>query len=253
MPRYKIDGSQMSHTWTRSVPRSAIPIDNRFVIGDRPFTADQIVEILDPYLSRSRRTRIADVVESRTHSVATVVEGLVNLGNVSAVMRTAEAFGFQRFHVIGRDQSFKGSPRTTQGAEKWLDVALWDTPPACAEYLKQRGYQLVVTVLDRDATSIEDVDFTRRTALVFGNEAEGVSSAMREAADLMCTIPTPGFVESFNISVAAAVCLYHAYRVRLETLGTSGDLSAEKKAVLTASFYIRAIQHAERLLANAQS
>ena len=51
-------------------------------------------------------------------------------------------------------------------------------------------------------------------------------------------IPMVGFVESYNISVANALVLYHAYNDRI-TRGQHGDLTEEEKKILTATFYLR--------------
>ncbi len=220
-------------------------------IDGRTWTPDEVVAVLQPYLSEARRARIEAVLDGRTYTVATVVEGLVNTGNVSAVMRSAEALGFQPFHLITGPARFKKSKRTTQGAEKWLDVRVWETPAGCVEHLRERGYAVVATHLDDTAVPIDALDFTRKTALVFGNEREGVSAELLALADRRCIIPTPGFVESFNISVAAAVGLYHAYRDRLARSGRHGDLTEAERRHLRARFYLKAVNHATRILRQA--
>lgn len=212
------------------------------------WTPEVVVERLRPYLSPARQARIEAVLDGRTYTVAPVVEGLVNTGNVSAVMRSAEALGFQPFHIITGPARFKQSKRTTQGAEKWLDVHVWPTPAACVAHLRARGYAIVATHLDPTAVPLDTLDFTQKTALVFGNERDGVSEALLALADRRCVIPTPGFVESFNISVAAAVALYHAYRDRLARQGRHGDLTEAERAHLRAGFYLRAVRHAGRIL-----
>ena len=207
-----------------------------------------VIDGLRPYLTEERMQRLEAVVRERTETVCTVVEGLVNRGNVSAVMRSAEALGFHRFHVIEGGEKFKNSPRTSQGAEKWLDVRTWPSPAACAAHLKAAGYTIAVTHLDATAVPIDALDFTRRTALVFGNEAGGISPDMLALADVRCIIPMVGFVQSFNISVAAAVALYHAYRDRLRRQGRHGDLPDDERLRLLADYCARSVKHAERIL-----
>jgi tRNA (guanosine-2'-O-)-methyltransferase len=57
-----------------------------------------------------------------------------------------------------------------------------------------------------------------------------------------------GFVESFNISVAAAVALYAAYRQRLSRLGSHGDLDDIARVRLRASFYMKSVKEPEAIL-----
>ncbi len=212
------------------------------------FSAAEIIQHLTPYLTLGRMERIGAVIDQRTTTVITVVEGLINLGNVSAVMRSAEALGFHQFHIIEGGTRFKNSSRTSQGADKWLHVKRWPDAAACIPNLQQQGYQVVVTHLDDTAVTINQIDFTKPTALVFGNEKHGVTEEMLSLADKRCIIPMAGFVESFNISVAAAVGLYHAYNDRMTRQGYHGDLTEEKKEELLAAYYFRGVKHAEDIL-----
>jgi tRNA (guanosine-2'-O-)-methyltransferase len=211
----------------------------------------RVIDVLRPYLSDARFARINEVVAERTYTVVPVVEGLINTGNVSAVMRSAEALGFQAFHLVTGDGFYKHSQRTSQGAEKWLDVHQWTTPEACIAHLKAAGYAVVATHLDETAVPIGAVDFTQPTALVFGNEQEGISPAMQALADRRCIIPMAGFVQSFNISVAAAVALYHARQDRIARQGYHGDLPATVQEQLCAAFCVRSVKHAARILRRA--
>jgi len=217
-------------------------------IGDGMLEPAQVVQALAPHLSESRIERIDDILRSRTYDIAPVVEGVINTGNVSAVMRTAEGLGFQPFHVISNDVPFKHSSRTTQGAQKWLDVHVWDTTPECVKYMKANGYTIVATALTDAAIPLEQVDFTRKTAIVFGNEAHGCSDAMLEAADQTCILPSPGFVQSYNISVAAAMSLYAAFAARIRSFGQNGNLSMSDMERLRADFYVRSVRSADTIL-----
>jgi tRNA (guanosine-2'-O-)-methyltransferase len=219
-------------------------------VGGRLIPVETVVQTLGPYLTEERRARIEAALDGRSHHLATVVEGLINTGNVSAVMRTAEGLGVQPLHAVQgpSEARFKRSSRTAQGGDKWLDVHVWEGAADCAAFLRARGYQIAVTHLDDDAVPISHVDFTRPTALVFGNERDGASEAMLAEADVRVILPLTGFVQSYNISVAAAIGLYHAWNQRTERLGAHGDLSRADRDALRASFYARAAPHAERIL-----
>ncbi len=209
-----------------------------------------VIETLEPHLTPARVKRIDRVLDGRTYNFATVVEGLQDTGNMAAIMRSAEAFGFQPFHVIANARRYKMSTRTTQGANKWLDVYRWGAVEACVDYLHEHGYRIVATDVGEGAEPIESFDFTEKTALVFGNEPDGVSSELLRLADARTVIPTPGFVESFNVSAAAAVCLHHAYRSRV-TRGAHGDLTDRERQRMRAAFYVHSTRHAGKLLRHA--
>jgi tRNA (guanosine-2'-O-)-methyltransferase len=207
-----------------------------------------VIQALQPFISPERAERIATVVESRAKGVAVVVEGLVNSGNVAAVMRTAEGLGYLRFDIISGDTAYKHSARTTQGAEKWLDVRVWDGARLCVDNLKAGGFRVIAAHLDENARPIGDFDFTVPTALVFGNELGGVSSEMLEVVDATCVIPMSGFAQSFNISVAAATSLYHAREDRFLRAGGHGDLDADEKEWLRAAYAVRAVGRSQEIL-----
>ena len=220
-----------------------------FVFGDERLAPARIVGLLRPHMRERRLDRIQAVVAGRTRSVVPVVEGLVNTGNVSAVMRSAEALGHQDVHVVaGQNERYKHSQRTAQGAQHWLDVWHWDGPAACAAHLKDAGYRLVATHLHADTVPIRELDFTEPTALIFGNEEAGVTDAMLAETDAACEVPLPGFTESFNVSVAAAVALYHAQQDRLDRQGHHADLSDEAQARLVARFCLRSVTNAEKII-----
>lgn len=62
--------------------------------------------------------------------------------------------------------------------------------------------------------SLYELDLTKRVALVFGNEHRGLSDEAVRFSDGNFLIPMKGMVQSLNVSVSAAVCLYEALRQR---------------------------------------
>jgi tRNA (guanosine-2'-O-)-methyltransferase len=226
------------------------PVDeDPFTFGDVRLSPERIVGLLRPHMMERRLERIRDVVAGRTRSVVPVVEGLVNTGNVSAVMRSAEALGHQDVHVVkGEHDRYKHSQRTAQGAQHWLDVWHWDAPGDCAAHLKEAGYRLVAMHLHADTVPIREIDFTEPTALIFGNEEAGVTDEMLAETDAACEVPLPGFTESFNVSVAAAVALYHAQQDRIDRQGHHADLRDDEQARLVARFCLRSVNNAERII-----
>jgi len=133
----------------------------------------------------------------------------------------------------------KRSFSTSKGAEKWLDVRRWHSTTDCIAHAKAAGYQVVVTHLREDAVGIDEIDWSKPTAVLLGNELEGVSEEAVEAADMCAVIPMDGFMESFNISVAAALVMYEARSSRLRMLGAHGDLSPEEQRILKAIMLLR--------------
>ena len=219
-----------------------------FRYGGRTLDGDEIIEILRPHLSGNRLAGIDRVLSNRTYNLAVVVDGMVDTGNVSAVMRSADAFGVQAFHAIDRAGSYKHSRRTAQGVRKWIDRWVWRDPEAAIEALRAGGYRMVVADPDPGARPVDSIDFSARSAFIVGNELQGVSEQIRSVADELAYIEMSGFAQSLNISVAAAVGLYQARMDRVRRLGHHGDLSAADRARLRAVFAIKSVRHARQII-----
>jgi len=223
------------------------PHSGPIVIEGVPFGAAEVIAALGPMVTSKRRSRIETALAHRTYTVTPVIEGLYDRGNVSAVVRSAEALGYQSVHIVDSSEAFKHANRVTQGAEKWLDINVWSATEACLARLKKMGYRIVATHFE-DARPIGELRFDQPAAIVFGNERDGVSEAVLDVADVRAVIPMAGFTKSFNISVAAALCLYHVQQDRIRRLGRHGDLDEETMRVLRALYYIRTVPNADRVL-----
>lgn len=188
-----------------------------------------------PTLSESRRALIASVVAARSNSVALLLENVVDEANACAVLRTMDAFGCLHLHrletipITPKDNSKKKkcAPRTDAGARPWVRIHRWSNAQQCVSQLKtQYGYTLASTSPDAP-TPITSVDFSQKLLIAFGNEQHGISEELAELSDVKFSLPMCGFVRSFNISVAVALTLYHAYLYR-----TSIHVSQKQRSVL---------------------
>lgn len=101
-----------------------------------------------------------------------------------------------------------------QGADKYVEVSLYDDVVSPISTLKQDGYQIVAAHLTEQAVDYREVDFTKPTALLMGTELDGVSGTASEIVDHNIVVPMMGMVESFNVSVARAIILSEAHRQR---------------------------------------
>ena len=114
------------------------------------YESKEVVSKLVDFLTPERLEKINRVVGQRSDGFIAVLENLYDRGNVSAVMRSSEAFGFYKIHVIQTDKAFKESKRVTQGADKWLEVDKWSETQSCVEFLKNHGYTVLTTSLNDD-------------------------------------------------------------------------------------------------------
>ena len=200
-----------------------------------------------PLLTSDRQGKIEKVAAKRCFDISVVLEGIYDRGNISAVMRTAEGLGFSNFHIIETFEKFKNANRVTQGADKWVEAKKWKSTTEAIKYFKDNKIRICVTSLE-SAKPIHEVDFSTPLALVLGNEKSGASQEIMEAADERVIIPMPGFVQSFNISVAGALSLYQIYQNRLQKLGKNEDVTPEQIRLLQAQYALRTLDSAEAIL-----
>lgn len=202
-------------------------------------------------LLSERTARVRRVVARRTRSLVVVLEDLEDPHNVAAVLRTCESFGIQEVHAIARGYSFHPNSKISQGAEKWLDLHLYREPERCLSLLRRRGYLLCATHLGEQTVSLLELPADRPLALVFGTEKVGVTDSVLRACDVRFKIPMLGFSQSFNISVAAAICLSHLVFRRLGARGCEdGDLPVAEQAALERRFCELSIKQRHRLFAD---
>ncbi|MEM6326429.1 MAG: RNA methyltransferase [Bacteroidota bacterium] len=249
---------------------SRCPLPPRVPVGGDTYDAETVHRVLAPYLTDRRRERMERVVAARTFSLWPVLERVHDPGNVNAVLRSAEGLGCGGAALVALDgeaadlveQYREGTDnavlagerpirrRQSQGAHKWMHVEAFDTTDAFITEARQRGYRIAVTALREDARPIADLDFSIPTALVFGAERDGASDEILAQADEAVLLPIDGFVQSYNVSVAAALALYHARADRIARMGHHGDLSDDDRRTLLAHYIARGVPNAEALLRN---
>ncbi len=212
-----------------------------------PTPNPEIVKALQPLITDERVARIEEVIAKRTYGISVVLEAIYDHGNTSAVLRSADSMGIQRVDLVLTSPRYKLDRKISLGSEKWLDVHRHHDAVSCVRTLQSQGYQVLATHLD-SSRPIGEIDFSRKTALVFGNEKDGVTPELVAAADGAIRIPMAGFAQSFNISVAAAIALYHATWDREQRLGFRGDLTDDEKQILRERFYRRSVRHSDMFL-----
>jgi tRNA (guanosine-2'-O-)-methyltransferase len=165
-------------------------------------------------MTPEREARLLAVLSKRQDDLTVVLENVFDPHNISAVMRTCDAVGIQDIYILNTRIPVhkKWGARSSSSAVKWLTIHQYTDAAECFKALRQSYDKILTTHLATDALDLYEIDFTGRIALVFGNEHSGVSDEIREMSDGNFLIPQAGIIQSLNISVACAVCLYEAYR-----------------------------------------
>lgn len=210
--------------------------------------ADRVVEVLGAFVSEGRQERIEAALSARTRDVVVVLEDIYSEHNASAVLRTAEAFGLLEVHTVPRSAQFRLSRKVSLGAHKWLDLRRYTTAGDSYKGLAERGYQIWAADMHDDPVPLCEIPTDKPVALVFGNEHKGLSPEAVAAADGVFRVPMNGFVESLNISVAAAVSM-HDVMQRRQAAGNLSTLSTGELRKIRATWYAQSVRAAPELLA----
>ncbi len=166
------------------------------------------ISYLEDFVTENRKAVFKKVLSQRTRYFTAVLEDLYQMHNISAVVRSADIFGWQDLYIVQKKYDPKLSHSIAKGAEKWLDIHRYEQTQEAINYLKQKGYRIVATTPHTDDISLPDFDINRPAAFFFGVEKDGLSGQVLSQADVFLKIPMYGFTESFNISVAAALIMY---------------------------------------------
>jgi len=133
--------------------------------------------------------------------------------NLAAIVRTCDAVNIGKLYYR-HQKKVKLNNEITMGAHKWIFHEYVEDIEKFYQDIKKEGYQVVVTLLDEDTVDFREVDYTKPTLIVLGNEVDGASETSIKYADKKVIIPMYGMSQSLNVSVANAVILYEAQRQR---------------------------------------
>lgn len=144
-----------------------------------------------------------------------VLDGVTDPHNLGACLRTADAVGVHAL-ITTRDRAAGLSAtarKVASGAAETVPFVQVTNLSRSLKALQERGIWLV-GLAGEEAADLYQTDLKGPIAIVMGAEGKGLRRLTRETCDLLARIPMAGTVESLNVSVAAAVTLYEAYRQR---------------------------------------
>jgi len=166
-------------------------------------------------ITEKRRQRIRQVLARRQKDLALVFDNIWDPHNVSAVLRSCDAFGVTDVHLYYTTSKWPELGSKTSGsAKKWIRRTEHVDAGAMVEGLRSQGFTLLRTGFSPSARPVMDIDFTKPTAIILSNEHRGTAPELAALAPDEIYIPMQGMVQSFNVSVAAAIILYEAFKQR---------------------------------------
>lgn len=175
-----------------------------------------VVALVVPLPLRSSMDDILDDVEKGGLTpLVLLLDGVTDPHNLGACLRAADGAGAHlvmapRDHAVGLNATVA---KVASGAAESVPYLMVTNLARSMLELKERGLTIVGTS-DDAPTDLYHADLRGPVAMVLGAEGQGMRQLTRKTCDVLVRIPMRGAVESLNVSVAAALCLYEAARQR---------------------------------------
>jgi 23S rRNA (guanosine2251-2'-O)-methyltransferase len=158
------------------------------------------------------RLSVSAFKESEKNPIIVVLDNVRSMNNIGSVFRTCDAFRVDRLFLCGITATppHREIHKTALGA---TDSVSWeyfeDTKKAVAR-LKEDGYYIIAVEQTDKSVHLNDYvpDKTKKIALIFGNEINGIDDEVLALCDFCLEIPQFGTKHSINISVSAGIILW---------------------------------------------
>ena len=214
------------------------------------------LEYLQQFMQLDRIQRFEAVLAQRTRHLTVVLENIIDLHNISAVVRSAECFGLQDLYIISENTGYKPAKNILKGSNKWMDLFQYNEHEnnslTCIHELRKKGYKIVAATPHENGQSIQKLNIDHKTALIFGQERDGISDIVKKEADEFVMIPMQGFTESFNISVAAGIMIFELTK-RLRNSSIDWQLNDDEKILLQKRWTYQSIYRPDLILARREA
>lgn len=203
-------------------------------------------DYLKQFLTEERLSKIEHFSRESSDFILPVMDDVYQFRNAAAIIRSVEACAFHKVVAMEEENVFDPNLTVTKGAETWVEVEKMPKNIASLQQIKDRGYKILAVSLEKNAVMLPDYQITEPIALVFGTEMEGVSEEIIDFADETLAIPMYGFTRSFNVSVAAGICMYEL-KQKLINSNLDYKLSDEKLLKMKIRWAVNSMQSGQQI------
>lgn len=165
-------------------------------------------------MTPERFARLRRVLDRRQPDLTVLMENVHKPHNLSAVVRSCDAVGVLEAHAVAPRENLRLYKGITGGSRSWVPVRVHRDLGEAFAALEAGGFQVLAAHPAPGSVDYRRVDYTRPTALLLGQERDGVSREAAARAHRWVAVPMLGMVASLNVSVAAAIVLFEAQRQR---------------------------------------
>lgn len=180
------------------------------------------------------RQRANEIKDYQCKNLIAVLENPMDVKNIGAVIRNANALGVEKMFVVDERRSLpddweelrerKSISKISVSASKWTFVKRFDSSAQCLEHLDKHRFLSVVTsphTKGKDNYILHEADYTQtRLAVWFGNEARGISDEVVDKSAFCVSIPMFGMIESLNLATTTGIVLYEVTKQRRDYQST---------------------------------
>lgn len=160
-------------------------------------------------------------VAARSLPFEVAVENLDHDFNIGSIVRTANALGARRVHVVGRR---RWNRRGAMVTDRYIPVDHRPGARELAQHCAREGLSVVGVDNVDESVPLEKTVLPERACLVFGSEASGLSEDMLAACDVVVAITQRGSTRSMNVGHAAAIVMW-AHAAGLETASDDAEFA----------------------------
>jgi tRNA (guanosine-2'-O-)-methyltransferase len=165
-------------------------------------------------MTPNRFAKLQRVLRARQPDLTVLMDAVHESHNIAAILRTCDATGVFCAHAVDPEGDVSRSHMAAGGTGRYVGLDIHATVHQACGMLKGHGFRIVAAHFSDRARDYREYDYTCPTAFLLGAELDGVSTGAAELADAHVVIPMEGLVASLNVSVAAAILLYEAWRQR---------------------------------------
>lgn len=138
-----------------------------------------------------------------------ILNNLQDPGNIGTILRSADAVGVDGVYICGGCDIYNPKLiRATMGSLFRVKTDCDKSYEQVISELRKSGIKTCAAVLDKDAESVREFDFSGGCAAVIGNEGNGLKKEEADLCDKRITIRMKGTVESLNAATAASIILW---------------------------------------------
>lgn len=206
-----------------------------------------VYEYMKGFLTEERLSKIEKHAEESSDFVLPVLENIYQFRNAAAIIRSVEACGFHKIAALEEENVFNPNTRVARGADTWMQVEKMPKTMSSLQQIRDKGYKILAVSPEKNAISLPEYELKEPVALIFGTEMEGVSQEVLDFADETLIIPMYGFTQSFNVSVAAAICMYELKQKLLKS-DIDYKLSDEKKLAMKIRWAVNSARSGDEVL-----